>query len=163
MTSTPYYQAPSRLRRRLINPVILWALHRGALGGRDAFLMRILRVRGRVSGRTFEIPVRVVTLNENRYLVSMLGEAQWVRNLRAAGAAELALGENVSPVEAVELHDEQKRTVIREYAEHPQLTVNARYALKIDTKHLTPAEVGRAADKYPVFKLQSPVASEPGQ
>ena len=46
-----------------------------------------LEVRGRCSGRTIALPLVMVTVGGERYLVSMLGEkANWVRNVRALGA-----------------------------------------------------------------------------
>ena len=45
-----------------------------------------LEVRGRCSGRTIALPLVMVTVGGERYLVSMLGEkANWVRNVRAVG------------------------------------------------------------------------------
>jgi hypothetical protein len=53
----------------------------------------VLRVRGRRSGRTYEVPVRIAGWNGQRYVVSVQGESQWARNLRAAGEAESTGGE----------------------------------------------------------------------
>ena len=45
-----------------------------------------LEVRGRRSGRRISLPLVMVKVDGQRYLVSMLGEnAAWVRNIRAAG------------------------------------------------------------------------------
>jgi len=45
-----------------------------------------LEIRGRRSGRVISFPVVIADFDGDRYLVSMLGEnANWVRNLRAAG------------------------------------------------------------------------------
>src|ERR1700751_3513376 len=44
-----------------------------------------LEVRGRTSGRTVRLPVVIAEHGGERFLVSMLGEANWVRNVRAAG------------------------------------------------------------------------------
>ena len=46
-----------------------------------------LEVRGRRSGRTIRFPLVMAVVGGERYLVSMLGQsANWVRNVRAAGA-----------------------------------------------------------------------------
>lgn len=48
--------------------------------------MVTLEVIGRRSGRVIRFPLAMVGLDEERYLVSMLGaNASWVRNVRAAG------------------------------------------------------------------------------
>ena len=50
-----------------------------------------LEVPGRMSGRIVSLPLVVAAVDGERYLVSMLGEeANWVRNVRAAGG-EVAL------------------------------------------------------------------------
>lgn len=151
--TTAHYKRPSRFRTGVINPLIAVLVRRFGMGGGGADLLRILRVRGRKSGRLYEIPLRVAILDEQRYLVSMLGEAQWVRNLRTAGTAELVLGSAVEPIHTREIHGEQKRAFLRQYFQHAQFELRARYALKVDTKHLTPAEVDRAAGLYPVFRI----------
>ena len=44
-----------------------------------------LEVVGRRSGRIISFPLAMVVIDQQRYLVSMLGEdASWVRNIRAA-------------------------------------------------------------------------------
>jgi deazaflavin-dependent oxidoreductase (nitroreductase family) len=81
---------------------------------------------GRKSGRLYEIPVRVAILDDHRWLMSMLGEAQWVRNLRTAGTAELVVGGTVEPVRARAIHGEQKGAFLRQYFQQSEL--RARYA-----------------------------------
>ncbi|MBI4516222.1 MAG: nitroreductase family deazaflavin-dependent oxidoreductase [Deltaproteobacteria bacterium] len=45
-----------------------------------------LEVAGRRSGRTISLPLVIAVVDDQRYLVSMLGEnVQWVHNVRAAG------------------------------------------------------------------------------
>ncbi|HZG63342.1 MAG TPA: nitroreductase/quinone reductase family protein, partial [Rubrobacteraceae bacterium] len=55
-----------------------------ALGVAPDYLVA-LEVRGRRSGRTIALPLVMVVVVGERYLVSMLGQnANWVRNVRAA-------------------------------------------------------------------------------
>ena len=50
-----------------------------------------MEVPGRRSGRIVSLPLVVAAVDDERYLVSMLGEGvNWVRNVRAAGG-EVAL------------------------------------------------------------------------
>ena len=52
-----------------------------------------LEVRGRASGRTIALPVVIADHDGGRYLVSMLGgQANWVRNVRAACGRAVAPG-----------------------------------------------------------------------
>jgi hypothetical protein len=62
----------------------LWAaVH--AFGFASNYLVT-LKVRGRRSGRMISLPLVMVVIEGERYLVSMLGaESDWVRNVKAAG------------------------------------------------------------------------------
>jgi len=56
-----------------------------ALGIAPNYLVT-LEVRGRRSGRSISLPLVMVIIEGERYLVSMLGaEVDWVRNVKAAG------------------------------------------------------------------------------
>jgi hypothetical protein len=56
-----------------------------ALGVAPNYLVTLV-VRGRRSGRRISLPLVMVIIEGERYLVSMLGaEADWVRNVKAAG------------------------------------------------------------------------------
>jgi deazaflavin-dependent oxidoreductase (nitroreductase family) len=76
---------------------------------------RLLRVRGRKSGEWRSTPVNVVTYQANRYLVSPRGHTQWVRNIRASKEGELVLGGRAERFRAVEISDEEKLPILREY------------------------------------------------
>jgi deazaflavin-dependent oxidoreductase (nitroreductase family) len=155
-----YYRPPTWVRRRLVNPLFRFLVLRAGLGWRRRSVPGGLRVRGRRSGRLYEVPVRIATWNGRRYVLSMLGEAQWVRNLRAAGAAQLLLGRQVEPVAAREIRTEEKAAFLTWYCQHPAYRLRARTALGADTANLTAAEVDRLARRYPVFRLEP--AGAPG-
>jgi len=70
----------------------------------------VLTVRGRTSGRPRSAPVAMPTIEGRRYVVGTFGEVHWVRNLRAAGEAEVTVGGRREQVDAVELsHDDATR------------------------------------------------------
>ena len=149
------YQRPSQFRVRVINPVLRYLVlqcNLGSSGEQD--VMRVLRVRGRKSGRTYDVPVRIAMLNEQRYILSMLGNSQWARNLRAESTAELIVGATIEPIHAEEIQGDDKTAFLQWYCQHPQYEMRARFALKADTKHLTPTEIDRLASLYPVFRLE---------
>src|SRR5262249_58420360 len=80
-------QRPNWIARMLNRP---WAVL-ASRGIASNYLVN-LEVTGRKSGRTVSLPVVVVIVDGQRYLVSMLGEhVQWVHNVRAA-AGRAALG-----------------------------------------------------------------------
>ena len=58
----------------VVNPIFHFLVLKFGLGTRaDQDALRILRVRGRTTGRIYEIPVRIAKLDGQRYLLSMLG------------------------------------------------------------------------------------------
>jgi deazaflavin-dependent oxidoreductase (nitroreductase family) len=77
---------------------------------------RVLEIVGRRSGARRRVPVNVLRLDGDRYLVAPRGQTQWVKNLRAAdGRGTLILGRRREPFVAHELADEAKEPVLRAY------------------------------------------------
>jgi deazaflavin-dependent oxidoreductase (nitroreductase family) len=165
MTMTDrYYQAPSWFRTRLLNPVFRTLVLRAGLGRRgEQNIMRVLRVRGRRSGRLYEVPVRIAAWNGHRYIVSVQGESQWARNLRAAGAAELLVGTRVEPVAANEIRADEKAAFLAWYCRQPEHRLSVRYGFKADAGSLSPAELDRVAHQYPIFRLEAAGALAHGE
>src|SRR5690242_20269564 len=107
--TTNYYQRPSHLRVAVINPIMRYLVMRCGFeteGEQD--VMRVLRVRGRKSGREYDVPVRVSMSNGKRYILSMLGDTQWARNLRAVEMAQLIAGEQIEDIRAYDVHDDEQ-------------------------------------------------------
>src|SRR2546427_11452805 len=67
----------------LFNPIARRMLRGGVPLGPNA----LLTVRGRSSGVDRTTPVAVVAIGGRRGVVATLGDVDWARNLRAAGAA----------------------------------------------------------------------------
>src|SRR5215204_2367945 len=94
------YLEPSWVISRVVNPLLLW------LG-----VVPTLWVRGRKTGRWRNVPVNVLELDGERYLVAPRGETDWVRNLRAAGSGQLQYGRRgTEAFRAVEVSDKEKPT-----------------------------------------------------
>jgi deazaflavin-dependent oxidoreductase (nitroreductase family) len=72
------YLAPGWFVRSVLNPL---AMRTSAAS--------TLVVPTRRTGRTQEVPVNVLDHEGERYLVSVRGESEWVRNVRAAGQVEV--------------------------------------------------------------------------
>ena len=106
MAESRTYLAPSRLVSRLANPLL------ARLG-----LAPTLAVRGRRSGQWRTVPVNVLELDGQRYLVAPRGETDWVRNLRAAGGGELRRRGRVLAFRAEEVPDAEKPPIIAAYLE----------------------------------------------
>jgi deazaflavin-dependent oxidoreductase (nitroreductase family) len=93
-----------------------------------------LEVRGRRSGRRLSFPVVVAEYDGERYLVAMLGrDANWVRNVRAAGGQAVlkhGRGENVV---LEEVDPRVRAPILRRYLE---VAPGARaHSLSIGTLH----------------------------
>jgi deazaflavin-dependent oxidoreductase (nitroreductase family) len=72
-----------------------------------------LTVAGRRSGRRQSVPVIPVEVGGHRYVVSTRGEAQWVRNVRAAG--DVTVGSTV--YDAREVAVDERPVVLTAYRE----------------------------------------------
>src|SRR5256885_11207162 len=83
----------------LFNPIARRLLRVGVPLGPNA----LLTVRGRKSGQPRTTPVALVEVGGRRWVIGTFGEVNWVRNLRAAGEASLAVGQRQLQVHAVEL------------------------------------------------------------
>lgn len=125
--------------------------------GIGVFGSRELRVRGRSSGEWRATPVNPLTLDGVTYLVAPRGNTQWVRNLRAAGAGELARGRSSRPFRATELPDDSKPVVLRAYLRRWRFEVGVFFDGV--GPEATDAELRAIAPGYPVFRLAGPGTS----
>jgi hypothetical protein len=74
-----------------------------------------LEVRGRKTGNPIRISLTVVRRQGSRYLVSLSGDSQWVRNVRAAEGRATILSGRASLVRLVEISDPEKPPVLLGY------------------------------------------------
>ena len=109
-----------------------------------------LEVRGRRSGRVISFPVVVADYEGERYLVSMLGaEANWVRNVRAAGGSVVLRHGRRESVRLVEVDPALRAPILRRYLE---CAPGARPHFPIDQD--APIEAFEAiASDIPVFRV----------
>jgi len=121
--------------RCIVNPISL------ALGA------PCLVVRGRTSGRPIRVVVPVFPDGGARYLVAGGGETHWVRNLRAAGEAELRRGRSRQRVRAIEVEGAERDRVVAAYRDRMDRRAAAYFAALPDL-----------AD-HPVFRLEPTEAS----
>ncbi|GAA1482916.1 nitroreductase/quinone reductase family protein [Gordonia sinesedis] len=109
MTSSHY--VPPAAADRAFGRIVRWLSDRGiGLAGAAT-----LTVPGRISGRPQRIPVNPLPLDGCEYLVSIRGEAQWVRNARAAGSVEVRRGRRRRTVRVSELPVADRVPVLRAY------------------------------------------------
>jgi len=109
-----------------------------------------LEVPGRRTGRVVSFPVVVADYHGERYLVSMLGnDANWVRNVRAAGGRAVLRRRDRQQVrlEVVDRHG--RAPILRRYL---ALAPGARPHLPVD-RHASLEEFERIAAEFPVFRV----------
>jgi hypothetical protein len=130
------YVRPGALLRSVLNPIAV------ALGRQT-----VLCVRGRTSGKLIKVPMDPpFAWNGSRYLVSPRGEAHWVRNLRAAGEAELRTRAGTEHLRVVELDGPERDAIVTTYAS--TITCNCRRSMEL---------LPDPAD-HPVFRIEPPAS-----
>ena len=109
-----------------------------------------LEVRGRRTGRRLSFPVVIADYKGERYLVAMLGkEANWVRNVRAAGGKAVLRHGRRESVVLEEVDASMRAPILRRYLE---VAPGARAHLPID-QHAPLGQFEQIADQYPVFRV----------
>ena|SRR5215467_12276418 len=123
------------------------ALHR--LGVAPNYLVT-LEVRGRRSGRTIRLPLVMVVVDGERYLVSMLGpEADWVLNVQAAAGNATLLHGRREDVQLEEVAVDQRAPLIKRYLKRAP---GARPHVPVD-KDAPLSEFERISEQIPVFRV----------
>jgi hypothetical protein len=77
--------------------------------------MHVLAVPGRQSGVLRSTPVSLLTVDNRRYIVAGLDNADWVLNARAAGRGILCRGRIEEQVSLVELPVDDRAPILREF------------------------------------------------
>ena len=122
--------------------------------------MVTLEVTGRVTGRTISLPVAVIVVDGERYLVSMLGDnVQWVKNVRASGGRAALRSGGREPIILDEVFTERRASILRAYLQHAP---GARPHVPVD-QHAPLADFERIAGAYPVFRVTTAPSSYPGK
>jgi hypothetical protein len=124
-----------------------WAIIH-ALGIMPNYLVT-LEVVGRQSGKVISFPLALTVINGERYLVSMLGtEANWVRNVKAAGGKATLRHGKIEHVLLQEVDVSLRAPILKAYLRRapgarPHIPVN---------KDAPVAEFDKIAAEYPVFR-----------
>lgn len=141
------YVPPTARMDRWSQVAVRWLTERGIslLGS------RVLTVRGRRTGEPRRVVVNLLELDGERYLVSPRGNTEWVRNVRAAGGGELAVGRRTESVLLTELPVEERAPVLRVYLDRWGWEVG-RFVEGL-TKDSSDAELRRAAPGFPVLRV----------
>src|ERR1700719_3359584 len=145
--SPPHYKRPGWFTKHVFNRAVALLTRLGI----SVWGSRQLRVRGRKSGEWRTTPVNLLTVDGTRYLVAPRGQAQWVRNLRAAGQGELRVGRRTEGFTATEMADADKPPVLRAYLRKWGWEVGRFFeGVKADA---TEEQIRGIAPGFPVFRI----------
>ena len=144
-----HYKTPGFFTQHVFNRAIVRLTRMGV----SVWGSRELRVVGRKSGTVRKVPVNLLSHDGRRYLVAPRGTTQWVRNLRAAGTAELRVGRRVEAFRATEIADADKVEILRAYLRRWKMEVGVFFdGIGPDSSD---AEIGAIADRHPVFLVEA--------
>jgi len=110
-----------------------------------------LEVIGRKSGRIVSFPLVMTVVDGQRYLASMLGESQWVRNVRTAGGRAVLRSGGYEEVQLTEIPINERAPILKVYlyaapGARPHVPVNMDAPIE---------EFEKIAADYPVFRVTS--------
>jgi len=143
------YKAPMYVR--VANVLTTTLLRAGfKLVGPGNYRMYLLTVRGRKSGLPRTIPLAIIERNGKRYVGSVYGIVDWVRNLRAAGEAILTRERRAETVTVRELPQGEAALVLREDIKGGNPFARS-YGVTADSSL---EEFERAVLTHPVFVLE---------
>ncbi len=149
--SPPRYRKPGWFTQHVFNNVVAVLTRSGI----SIWGSRVLVVAGRPPGLPRRVPVNLLSLENDHYLVSARGTGQWVRNVRAAGGRlDLLLGRRRQHWVATELTDDQKPPVLRAYLRRWKAEVGVFFdGVGADS---TDEELRAIGPNHPVFVLRPP-------
>jgi deazaflavin-dependent oxidoreductase (nitroreductase family) len=141
------YRKPGWFTKHIFNGIVALATRLGI----SVWGSRVLWVKGRKSGNWHSTPVNLLNFDDDLYLVSPRGETQWVRNLRAIGSGELALGQRRKPFRVIEIQNESKPPILRAYLRRWKFEVGIFFEGVSATS--PEEEFQRIAPEHPVFRI----------
>jgi len=108
-----------------------------------------LEVRGRRTGKLTRFPLGMADVGGQWYLVSMLGECNWVQNVRAAEGRATLRRRRAREVRLFEVPVDERAPVIRRYVGR---VPGGRPHIPVD-RHEPVEAFERIASSYPVFRV----------
>jgi deazaflavin-dependent oxidoreductase (nitroreductase family) len=132
------------------NAIVSFFLRLGLPMGRQA----LLTVPGRKSGLARTTPVALNQRSDGWLLVSVYGEVDWVRNLRAAGSAMITRRHHKITVTVLELAEREAASVLKDLVSSMGFVVRSVIGSHFQTPSTASLEEWRAeAAHHPVFLL----------
>lgn len=139
------YKRPS-LITRLFNKAVGFLASLGLTPG----YMITLEVRGRRSGRPRTVVINTIEHDGQRYLVSPRGQAEWVRNVRAAGGEAVIRHGRRRKVRLEEISPQETAPILKAYLQRNALATRSQFGLEPGAPL---EEFERVAERHPVFRI----------
>jgi deazaflavin-dependent oxidoreductase (nitroreductase family) len=140
-----FYRRPTKLTQ-IMNGALGWLASLGLTPSH----MITLEVKGRRSGQPRSTVVNSVEYEGERYLVSPRGQAEWVRNVRAAGGEAIIRHRGRRSVRLQELPPEQRAPILKKYLGENAMSTGKHFG--VDPKAEI-AEFEAIASLHPVFRV----------
>jgi deazaflavin-dependent oxidoreductase (nitroreductase family) len=154
-SSRTAYRRPGEFYRRVNRSVGVWVTSIG-LGPKDSVT---LKVRGRKSGKLRRLPILRTPHEGVDYLVSLAGESEWVRNVRAANGETVIQRGRARRAHVVELPAADRPEIISAYlraakgrSSEASYAKQAQFYFGLPTEP-SDAEIADVAEYYPVFRI----------
>jgi deazaflavin-dependent oxidoreductase (nitroreductase family) len=146
-TLATHYQAPGRVTRSIVNPLVSALVKLGVpLKGAG-----VLSVRGRTTGEWRSVPVNPLSFEGEQFLVAARGETHWVQNMRAVGAGRIRRGRQTQEFTAVEVDDSEKTSILHAYLKEWAWEIGAFFeGVGADS---TDEQLAAIAPKHPIFRI----------
>jgi deazaflavin-dependent oxidoreductase (nitroreductase family) len=140
---------------RVSNAIVSLLLRLGLRPGS----MILLTVRGRTSGLPRTNPVVLVDHDRQRCLVCPFGNVNWVRNLRAAGEAELSYGRHHEHIRVDELGPAEAGRFLKQLlqTQRPPAFITQYFDVTADS---SVEEFVADAPRHPVFRIRDAASDE---
>ena len=115
----------------------------------------LITIRGRKSGLPRTTPIAIIQVSGRRWVWSPWGDVNWVRNLRAAGGAQITFRPRKDEVRATELDPAQRLAFFRDTLGPVARTIpfGRAFIRFVDGTDLDKPE--EAAEGRPVFELDA--------
>jgi F420H(2)-dependent quinone reductase len=143
-----HYQKPDWFTKNVFNRAVQGLTRLGV----SVWGSRILRVRGRKSGEWHSHPVNLLAYQGRQYLVAPRGHTQWVRNIRVSGEGVLVLGNREQRFKAIEIADDEKVPILRDYLRRWKFEVGMFFGGV--SAESSDEELRRIAPDHPVFQIE---------
>jgi hypothetical protein len=115
-----------------------------------------LEVRGRKTGKLIRVSLSRTDYAGSQYFVSLAGEVDWVKNVRAAGGKVVIVSRKQTPIQLMEIPLEERAPILLAYVQKRAFTHSGAQASQLFFglgPHPTLQEMNEIASRYVVFKV----------